>query len=138
MKNEYVKDAVKNSYFVLFLSIFGIAVGYVLRIFLSRYLSIEDFGLFYAVSAFVGLFTIVRYLGLNQALTKLIPEFIVKKEKIKIKSSVVLVLIIQGITILAFTAFVFLFENNLSASLFRSDMAGAVLILMTLSFFNIR
>ena len=133
MKNEYVKDAVKNSYFVLFLSIFGIAVVYVLPIFLSRYLSIEDFGLFYAVSAFVGLFTIVRYLGLNQALTKFIPEFIIKKQVAQIKSSVLTTIIVQLVTIATFTGIILLFQNDIAA-IFKSGKAGAVLTLMVLSF----
>ena len=130
----HIKNAVKNSYFVLFLSAIGIAVGYALRIFLSKSLTIEDFGLFYSVSAFVGLFTIVRYIGLDRALVKFIPEFLIKRENNKIKSSVILVLIVQSITILTFTAFIFIFHDTISASLFRSDKAGIVLILMTLSF----
>lgn len=132
---KYIKDAVKNSYYVLAFSVIGIFIGYLLRIFLSHTLSIEDFGLFYAVSAFIGLFTLVRYLGLNQALAKFIPEFLIRKENRKIKSSIIFVLIIQAITILAFTAFVFAFQDSLSSALFKSDKASAVLILMTLSFF---
>ncbi len=133
MKNKYVKDAVKNSYFVLFLSIFGIFIGYALRIFLSKSLSIEDFGLFYAVSAFVGLFTIVRYLGLNQALTKFIPEFIIKKQNTEIKSSVLITIVVQLITIATFTLIILLFQNDITI-LFKSDNAGVVLTLMVLSF----
>lgn len=129
-----INEAVKNSYFVLSLSVAGIFIGYLLRIFLSRTLSMEDFGLFYAVSAFIGLFTLVRYLGLNQALAKFIPEFLVKNEKGKIKASVITVLVIQTATIIAFTAIIVLFRDAISYSLFKSGSAGAVLTLMTLSF----
>ena len=131
--NTDIRNALKNSYFVLFLSLFGIIIGYVLRIFLSRYLTIEDFGLFYAVSAFVGLFTIVRYLGLNQALTKFIPEFLIKKENSKIKSSIIFTVVFQLITITAFTIIILFFQNDISL-LFKSGKAGTVLTLMVLSF----
>ncbi len=132
---EKIKNAVSNSYFVLSLSIVGIFIGYILRIFLSRTLSLEDFGLFYAVSAFIGLFTLVRYLGLNQALAKFVPEFLAKKEDNNIRSTISIVLIIQTITIAIFTLFIFIFREPISISLFKSTTAEPILVLMTLSFF---
>ena len=132
---EKIRNAVSNSYFVLSLSLLGIFIGYLLRIFLSRTLTLEDFGLFYAVSAFIGLFTLVRYLGLNQALAKFIPEFMIRNEKGNIKSSVLSVFVIQALTIIAFTALVFIFREQISASLFKSPSAEPILLLMTLSFF---
>ncbi|MBI4174443.1 MAG: hypothetical protein HY517_02260, partial [Candidatus Aenigmarchaeota archaeon] len=49
---EKIRNAVSNSYIVLSLTLLGIFFGYLLRIYLSRNLTLEDFGLFYAVSAF--------------------------------------------------------------------------------------
>src|SRR3989338_5998482 len=132
---EKIRNAVSNSYFVLSLSLLGIFIGYLLRIFLSRTLPLEDFGLFYAVSAFIGLFTLVRYLGLNQALAKYIPEFMIHNQKDSIKSSVLSVFIIQSLTIIAFTSLIFIFRDQISLSLFKSPSAEPILLLMTLSFF---
>lgn len=129
-----IKNAMKNSYFVLTLSVFSIFVGYLLRIFLSRSLSIEDFGLFYAVGAFIGLFTLIRYLGLNSALVKYIPEFLVKGDKNNIKTSIKIVVIIQTLTVLAFTGIILVFHNSITFSLFKTGGANSLLILMTLSF----
>src|SRR3989338_8354519 len=132
---EKIRNAVSNSYFVLSLSLLGIFIGYLLRIFLSRTLTLEDFGLFYAVSAFIGLFTLVMYLGLNQALAKYIPEFMIHNQKDSIKSSVLSVFIIQSLTIIAFTSLIFIFRDQISLSLFKSPSAEPILLLMTLSFF---
>src|SRR3989344_4937920 len=129
-----IKNAMKNSYFVLSLSVFGIFVGYMFRIFLSRSLSIEDFGLFYAVSAFIGIFTIIRYLGLNSALVKYIPEFLVKGDKNSIKTSIKIVVVVQVLTVLAFTGIILVFHNSITATLFKASGADSILILMTLSF----
>ena len=129
-----IKNAMKNSYFVLSLSVFGIFVGYMFRIFLSRSLSIEDFGLFYAVGAFIGLFTLVRYLGLNSALVKYIPEFLVKGDKNSIKTSIKIVVVVQVLTVLAFTGIILVFHNSITATLFKASGADSILILMTLSF----
>ena len=132
---EKIRNAVSNSYFVLTLALIGIFIGYLLRIFLSRTLTLEEFGLFYAVSAFIGLFTLVRYLGLNQALAKFIPEFLIKNERGNIKSSIAIVLAIQTLTIIAFTLLIFAFREQISFSFFKSSSAEPVLILMALSFF---
>lgn len=129
-----IKNAMKNSYFVLTLSIFSIFVGYLFRIFLSRSLSIEDFGLFYAVGAFIGLFTLIRYLGLNSALVKYIPEFLVKGNKSGIKASIKIVVIVQTLTVMVFTGIILVFHNSITSSLFKASGADSVLILMTLSF----
>jgi O-antigen/teichoic acid export membrane protein len=131
---KYIRDAVKNSYFVLALSAAGIFVGYMLRIFLSRTLSMEDFGLFYAVSAFMGIFILFRYLGLNQALTKYIPEFVIRGEKNKIKTSVSVVAAVQISATLCFTAFILIFQEPIAISIFGSGKATQLLVLMTLSF----
>ena len=132
---EKIRSAVSNSYFVLALALVGIFIGYLLRIFLSRTLTLEEFGLFYAVSAFIGLFTLVRYLGLNQALAKFIPEFLIRNERGNIKSSIAIVLAIQTLTIIAFTLLIFAFREQISFSFFKSSSAEPVLILMALSFF---
>ena len=132
---EKIRSAVSNSYFVLALALVGIFIGYLLRIFLSRTLTLEEFGLFYAVSAFIGLFTLVRYLGLNQALAKFIPEFLIRNERGNIKSSIAIVLVIQTLTIIAFIMLVFAFREQISLSFFKSPAAEPVLVLMMLSFF---
>ncbi|MBI4174837.1 MAG: flippase [Candidatus Aenigmarchaeota archaeon] len=132
---EKIRNAVSNSYIVLSLTLLGIFFGYLLRIYLSRNLTLEDFGLFYAVSAFIGLFTLVRYLGLNQALAKFIPEFLIRRQKGDIKSSISAVFMLQAATIVAFTLLIFIFREQISISLFKSSTAEPVLLLMTLSFF---
>ena len=134
MNMSKISEAVKNSYFVLLFSVIGIIIGYLLRIFLSRSLSLENFGLFYAVSAFMGVFILIRYIGLNQAVAKYIPEFLIRDEKNKVKTLVILVIVVQTITIMIFTGLVFIFKDAITASLFKTDTAGTVLILMTLSF----
>ena len=62
--------------------------GYLIRVILSRQLSLEEFGLFYAVFTFVSFFIVFRDFGLGQALAKFIPQFLVKKEYGKIKASI--------------------------------------------------
>ena len=53
----YVKRAFKSSLIVFLFVVVSTIIGYALRIYLSHVLPIETFGLFYAVTAFVVLFT---------------------------------------------------------------------------------
>lgn len=134
-REEYCfKNVIRNSYFLITLSVVSIVIGYVLRVFLSKTLSIEDFGLFYSISAFLGLFVLIRHLGLNQSLVKYIPEFLVDKDNKKIKSSIFISFISQLIIVSIFTIIVFIFSNDISMAIFKTERAALILQIMTLSF----
>lgn len=67
---------IKGSFTVLILTLLGSSFAYIVRILLSRTLSIEDYGLFYAV---FGLFTVViTYidLGFGYSIIYLLPKYI--------------------------------------------------------------
>ena len=83
---SYTKSAVKGATVVLIISLVAAFLGYIVRFMLARNLTVEEFGLFYAVFAFLGLIGIFKSLGFDKALVKFIPEFIHKKEKDFIKS----------------------------------------------------
>ncbi len=133
-EENYSKGIIKNSYFLIIVSIISIVVGYTLRIFLSKTLSIEDFGLFYAISAFLGLFALIRHLGLNQAIVKYIPEFLVDREYRKIKSIIAISFISQLIIVSLFIFVVFTFSNEISMIIFKTEGAAIILQIMSLSF----
>ena len=94
----YTKFAVKGAATILFISLIAAFLGYLVRVILAKNLSMEEFGLFYAVFAFLGLIGIFKSFGFDKALAKFIPEFIHKKENNFIKSSIIYVALIQIIT----------------------------------------
>ena len=57
---NYTKFAIKGATTVLILSAIGAFLGYLVRLVLARNLSVEEYGLFYSVFAFLGL---LRYLN---------------------------------------------------------------------------
>ena len=77
---SYAKRAAKGGVSIFTFSIVGLLLGFILRTFLARNLSVTEFGLLYSVLAFMGLFSLFRDMGLNPALIKYIPEYIVKKD----------------------------------------------------------
>ena len=89
------KKLISDAALVFVIGILASTIGYFIRVILSKQLDLQQFGVFYAVFTFVGFFSIFRDFGLSQALTKFIPQFIVKKEYNKVSSSVKFVLLVN-------------------------------------------
>ena len=109
------QQAIRNSSVVFFLGVIAAVVGYATRIFLARSLSVEDFGLFYSVLAAVGAINIFKDLGINTALVRFVPEFIIRKEKGNVRkafySSVLVQFVIVGSIAAIFLVFVSLLAD---------------------------
>jgi len=88
-RNQSYANRMARGSALVFASMFiTMFLGYVLRLFLTRTLTIEEYGLLYAVVTFVNFFALFRDLGLNQALVKFIPEWNVKKQLGKARSAI--------------------------------------------------
>lgn len=132
---NYTKFAVKGAAIVFVVSILAAFLGYIVRFLLANNLSLEEFGLFYSVFAFLGLLGVFKTLGFDKSLIKFIPEFKHKNKYNLIKSSIIYVSIIQLITNSVILLLVYLFSNYLSIHFFHNEQAGFVLKLMAIAFF---
>ena len=132
---SYTKLAVKGAATVFVISILGAFLGYVARFIMARSLTVEDFGLFYSVFAFLGMFGVFKSLGFDRALAKFIPEFMHKKNYNRIKSSIIYVSAIQLLTNTIVIIGIYLLSDYLSQNFFRSPQASIVLKLMAIAFF---
>src|SRR3989338_3984510 len=132
---SYTKLAVKGAATVFIISILAAFLGYVARFILARNLTVEDFGLFYSVFAFLGMFGVFKSLGFDRALANFIPEFMHKKNYNRIKSSIIYVSAIQLLTNIIVIIGIYLSSDYLSRNFFRSPQADIVLKLMAIAFF---
>jgi len=107
-------------------------VALLIRIVLARNLSVEDFGLFYAVLAFVVMFTFLRDLALSEAQVWFIPRFIHRKALGRIKGLVYLVLSVQTVLGTLFFLSVIIAAPALAQYYFKSPVAIDILMLMGL------
>lgn len=130
-----LNNIAKSSGMVLLLSFTATVIGYLLRLFLARNLSVSDYGLFYAVLVFVGFFATFRDPGLGTALVKFIPEFAVKKQLGRVKASIIFVSAVQIILGLIIVIPIFLFADKIALMYFGTDTATLPLKLISLSFF---
>ncbi|MBI2208860.1 flippase [Candidatus Woesearchaeota archaeon] len=131
----YTKLAVKGAATILVISLIAAFLGYVVRVILARSLTMEEFGLFYAVFGFLSLIGLFKSFGFDKALAKFIPEFLSKKDNDNIKSSIMYVIIIQLITNIIIIILVYIFSDFLAVSYFKSESVSDILKLMAIAFF---
>lgn len=132
---EYARRLVKGSA-VVFLSLIGSQLAaLLLRMILARSFTETEYGLFYSVFFFISFFGLFRELGLSSTLAKFIPEFAVKKEYGKIRSSIVLVLGIQALASALIVICLLIFSNHLAISFFRAEAAVPLIQILSAWFF---
>lgn len=133
--SNYTKFALKGVITISAFSLLAACLGYLVRLLLAKNLSLEEFGLFYAVFSFLGLLGIFKTLGFDRSLIKFIPEFKHEGRNNFIKSSIIYVSIIQLITNTIIIFGVYLLSNYLSVNFFHSEQASSILKLMAIAFF---
>lgn len=97
------------------------------RMYLSRALSTEEYGILFAVISFFGFLRAFRELGLGQTIVKFIPEYRVDKKFTELKSSIVTSLLIQ-LAVSIPTACVFYFFSGWFASAYIGNEAASTVI----------
>lgn len=79
------REVAQDTIIVFALLLIAAFFSYIFRIILARNLSLKDFGLFFAIVAFLGIINIFRDLGIGQGAMYYIPRFIAKKQSLKVK-----------------------------------------------------
>lgn len=133
---NYAERVAKGTLIVFAMLLVSGILGYSLRIFMARNLSLGDYGLFYSVFVFITFPMLFRDIGLNSALGKFIPEFVVEKKFANIRSSIEYAIKIEILVSLAIIAVIF-FSRSLIAEHFFKNASAAVLIAPLLAFFLI-
>lgn len=135
LSEVYAKRLVRGGALIFSFTVAAALVAFFLRMYLARELTVEEYGMFYAIFAFVSFFGLFRDMGLNSALAKYIPEFRVKGDYRSIKSSILFTLLFQSVFALTVSSVLFLLSNQIALSYFKTPDATAPLKIMSLWFF---
>ena len=127
---NYFRKAVFGVGYVMAFSAISLVASYGFRLVLARNLSPADFGLFYAVFAFVTFPHLFRELGFRWSLVKFIPENIVKKDEGGLNSLISNTLSVWLLGALAIFGAILLSAKFLASSYFHSANAYLVLIIL--------
>ncbi|MBI2971102.1 MAG: flippase [Candidatus Aenigmarchaeota archaeon] len=134
MKN-YAEVIGKGILVTFSFSILSFLLGYAFRIFLSKSLPIDEFGLFYSVMAFVALGGILTEFGAFDSLVKHIAELNAKRDYRGIKSAVVMIFFWRLILSLIVYGSVFVLADYFELAYFKT--AGAAIVLQLVLIENI-
>ncbi len=129
---KYTKKAISGAIVAFIMMILATAASYLTRIVLARRFSPEEYGLFYAVFAFISFIALFTDLGLTPALVKYIAQFVVRKQWNKIKTAISFTFLTQfGINgILAVVLFIF--STELATVYFKNPQAALLIKLISL------
>ena len=92
---SYARRALRGTATVFILSLFAALMVYLLRLLLARKLTVEDYGLFFALFSFINILTLFKDFGLGYALLKFVPELQVAKDWNRVKTIIVSSFIIR-------------------------------------------
>jgi len=131
---NYVKKAIRGIGSVFAFSLFSMFFAYVFRLLLARNLLTEEFGLFYAVIAFMTFVHTFHDPGLKSALIKILPEFLVKKQTDNISQAISQTLLIWVSLSAIYSLITIAFSRYLAANYFRYPDATTLIILLAVAF----
>tara|TARA_B100000315_G_scaffold250682_1_gene283917 strand:+ start:3816 stop:5303 length:1488 start_codon:yes stop_codon:yes gene_type:complete len=133
---NYTKLAVKGVTTVFVISIVAAFLGYLVRLVLAKNLTVEEFGLFYSVFAFLSMISIFKTFGFDTALRKFIPEFVHHKKNDYIKSAIIYANVVQIITNTIVIIAIYFASSYLASNFFQNPKADFVLKLLAIAFFT--
>ncbi|HLC98857.1 MAG TPA: flippase [Candidatus Nanoarchaeia archaeon] len=131
---NYAKKTLIGTVYIFAISLLAALVGYTIRIVLTRGLTKEGYGLFYAVLAFFGLLVIFKDFGLNQALVKFVSDYIHKKDYSGIKSVIISVFSIQMTLSAALCLIMILLSDIIARYFFHAESASLIIKFLALMF----
>jgi O-antigen/teichoic acid export membrane protein len=130
----YTRMFVRGIFFVLLFSVLGAVAGYSTRVLYGHILSVEEFGLLYAVINFVIFLAAFRDFGLNDSVPKFIPEFKIKNRIRSVYNTIHLAFFVQMGIFSLITLTVLLFAGTIAAHYFHVDNAEIILRLVVIGF----
>lgn len=124
---SYTRDVAVGSIYLFIGSILAAIFAYATKLILVRNLTVEEYGLFFAVFTFVLFFVIFRELGFSQGLVRFITEYRLKNQFGKIKSVVLGTFLIQLIASIIIVSILWIISDFLAIHYFESEDAKILL-----------
>ena len=118
--------------FISLFGVFGTGLSYLLRIILARNLTLEEYGLFYAVFSFVSLFLFFESFGTATALVKFTSQFKSEGDYSKVKTAIFSTFLIQVISFGLISILLYFLAPFLSEKYFRNSAAETLIKLFVI------
>jgi len=116
---NYLRESVTGVFWIFLFGSVAYIFSYVTRLILARYLSIEEFGLFFAMLSLLVFLTVVRDAGLGYATAKVTAESFSKKNFSKIKTAASFYFVSQIILSIVLVSILFVLSRSLAIHYFK-------------------
>jgi len=133
--NEPLQTKLLRNWFRLYFFQFLVApAGYLIKMMVSRELSVEDIGLFYSIMGLIGIISAYNDLGLTEALQYYLPHYFIDKEYSKAKTIIIFTWLIQLLSGLIIAWWLRIGSDRLANTYFHTPEATVLLKYFSLYF----
>lgn len=133
-EESYARYMVKGGTITFIVAVLSALLGLGLRMFLTRALTVGDYGLLFAVISFISILMIFPGLGINWGIKKYLPEFRVKEEFTELKSSIAISLLIKVSTAVPIAVILIVFSRDIALGFFGTASAIPVIWILSIWF----
>jgi O-antigen/teichoic acid export membrane protein len=133
--DEPLQQKLIRNWFRLYFFQFLVApAGYLIKMMISRELSVEDIGLFYSIMGLITIISAYNDLWLTEALQYYLPHYFIDKEYSKAKTIIVFTWLMQFISGVLISGFLYFWSNRLAIHYFQTSHAWLLLKYFALYF----
>lgn len=125
---------VKKGFWLYAFTFVWAPIGYIIKISLSRDLSVDDLGLFYGIISFLTLISACNDLWATESLNYFLPRYLINKEYSKVKYLLRFVFMLQIITSIIIIWAFFVFGDFIAIHHFHNPKAAELLHIFALFF----
>lgn len=125
---------IRNWFRLYFFQFLVAPAGYLIKMMVSRELSVGDIGLFYSIMGFIGIISAYNDLGLTEALQYYLPHYFIDKEYSKAKTIIVFTRIMQFVSGFVISGLLYFWSDWLATHYFHTGSAGLLLKYFSLYF----
>ncbi len=129
-----MKKLFKNGLYLTVLTLATLPLSYLVRLLLTKNLTLEEFGLFYALLGFFGLLQSFNDFGFSETQLYFIPKFLEQKRLDKVKATIKTQLINQLATTLVISVALLIGAQWIATSVFHSPEAVTIFRIFVLYF----
>ncbi len=130
LKNKLIR----NGFWLYFFQFLIVPAWYLIKMMVSRELSVEDIGLFYSIVGFIGIISTYNDLGLTEALQYYLPHYFIDKEYSKAKTIIIFTRIMQFFSGFLIAGLLYLGSDRLATTYFHTSSASVLLKYFALYF----
>lgn len=133
-EQTFSQKIIRGGLIITFFSLLTSPLGYFIRLMLSRSLTVEEYGLFYSILGFFGIFAVFNDLGFGYSVSYFIPKYLQKKNYSKVWNLYAYDQIIEVVTSVLISGVLLLFSGWLADHYFKMSEAKNLMSIFAVFF----